>query len=65
MLPAGLLCYLEDLTDIIPNLSNLIFIFLSLNFIGALKNEVVLSFLGLRIAGEPSWGVMIANARLY
>jgi len=50
--------------DIIPNLSHMIFIFISLNFIAAIKNEVILSFLGLGIAGEPSWGVMISNARL-
>jgi ABC-type dipeptide/oligopeptide/nickel transport system permease subunit len=49
--------------DILPNLSHLIFIFLSLNFIAAIKNEVILSFLGLGIAGEPSWGLMISNAR--
>ncbi|MBI3299134.1 MAG: ABC transporter permease [Elusimicrobia bacterium] len=50
--------------DIAPNLTHLIFVFLSLDFIAAVKNEVILSFLGLGIAGEPSWGVMIANARL-
>ncbi|MFH1725844.1 MAG: ABC transporter permease [Elusimicrobiota bacterium] len=50
--------------DIIPNLSHLIFIFMSLNFVAAIKNEVILSFLGLGIAGEPSWGLMISNARL-
>mgnify|MGYP001572101830 CR=1 FL=1 len=50
--------------DIVPNLTHLIFVFLSLDFIAAVKNEVLLSFLGLGIAGEPSWGVMIGNARL-
>lgn len=50
--------------DIVPNLTHLIFVFLSLDFIAAVKNEVILSFLGLGIAGEPSWGVMISNARL-
>ncbi|MFH2201874.1 MAG: ABC transporter permease [Elusimicrobiota bacterium] len=50
--------------DIIPNLTHLIFIFMSLNFVAAIKNEVILSFLGLGIAGEPSWGLMISNARL-
>lgn len=50
--------------DIVPNLTHLIFVFLSLDFIAAVKNEVILSFLGLGIAGEPSWGLMIANARL-
>ncbi|RME53405.1 MAG: ABC transporter permease subunit [Deltaproteobacteria bacterium] len=52
------------LSDIVPNLSHLIFIFMSLNFVAAIKNEVILSFLGLGIAGEPSWGRMISNARL-
>lgn len=50
--------------EILPNLSHLIFIFMSLMFIAAIKNEVILSFLGLGIVGEPSWGVMISNARL-
>lgn len=49
--------------DVIPNLSHLIFIFLSLNFIAAIKTEVILSFLGLGIASEPSWGLMISNSR--
>ena len=52
------------LRDIVPNLTHLIFVFLSLDFIAAVKNEVILSFLGLGIAGEPSWGLMISNARL-
>ena len=52
------------LFDILPNLTHMVFIFLSLNFIAAIKNEVILSFLGLGIAGEPSWGLMISNARL-
>jgi peptide/nickel transport system permease protein len=38
--------------DILPNLTHLISIFLSLNFIAAIKNEV------------PSWGAMISSARL-
>jgi len=50
--------------DILPNMTHLISIFLSLNFIAAIKNEVILSFLGLGIAGEPSWGAMISSARL-
>ena len=52
------------LFDILPNLLPVILVFLSLNFIAAIKNEVILSFLGLGIAGEPSWGLMISNARL-
>ncbi|PCI38502.1 MAG: peptide ABC transporter permease [Elusimicrobia bacterium] len=50
--------------DILPNMTHLISIFLSLNFIAAIKNEVILAFLGLGIAGEPSWGGMISSARL-
>ncbi len=52
------------LFDILPNLLPVILVFLSLNFIAAIKNEVILSFLGLGLAGEPSWGLMISNARL-
>lgn len=49
---------------IIPNLVHFIIIYLSIQFMSAIKSEVVLSFLGLGIQGEPSWGVMIDDAKL-
>jgi len=48
---------------IIPNTTHLMFINFSLIFIGAIKAEVILSFLGLGVKNEPSWGVMINQSR--
>ncbi|MFT7669934.1 MAG: peptide/nickel transport system permease protein [Planctomycetota bacterium] len=48
---------------IIPNTVHLMFINFSLLFIGAIKAEVILSFLGLGVKNEPSWGVMINHAK--
>jgi peptide/nickel transport system permease protein len=51
------------LKHIIPNTAHLMFINFSLLFIGAIKAEVILSFLGLGVKNEPSWGVMINQAK--
>jgi ABC-type dipeptide/oligopeptide/nickel transport system permease subunit len=51
------------LRHILPNTAHLMFINFSLLFIGAIKAEVILSFLNLGVKGEPSWGVMINHAR--
>lgn len=51
------------LKHVIPNTSHLIFINLSLLFIGAIKSEVILSFLGLGVKGQPSWGTMISQGK--
>ncbi|MEW6746001.1 MAG: ABC transporter permease [Planctomycetota bacterium] len=48
---------------IVPNVSHLLLINFSLLFIGAIKSEVILSYLGLGVIGEPSWGVMINDSR--
>jgi len=48
---------------VIPNTTHLMFINMSLLFIGAIKSEVILSFLGLGVKGQPSWGVMINQAK--
>ncbi len=48
---------------IIPNTAHLMFINFSLLFIGAIKSEVILSFLGLGVKGQPSWGIMIRDAK--
>lgn len=49
---------------VIPNVTHLILIDFSLRFVGFIHAEVILSFLGLGAQGEPSWGVMIDDARL-
>ncbi len=48
---------------IIPNTSHLMFINMSLLFIGAIKGEVVLTFLGLGLKNGASWGIMIDQSR--
>ena len=51
---------------VIPNTAHLMFINFSLLFIGAIKAEVILSFLGLGVSPPtPSWGSMIDEGRPY
>ncbi len=49
---------------IFPNVSHFVIINLSIQFMSAIKSEVILSFLGLGVQGQPSWGVMIDDAKL-
>ena len=49
---------------ILPNVAHIILIQLSIRFPAAVSTEVFISFLGIGVQGEPSWGVMINNARL-
>ncbi len=50
------------LRHILPNTSHLMLINFSLLLIGAIKSEVILSYLGLGVQSQPSWGVMIRDA---
>jgi peptide/nickel transport system permease protein len=49
---------------ILPNVSHFIIINFSIQFMSAIKAEVILSFLGLGVQGQPSWGIMIDDAKL-
>ncbi len=49
---------------ILPNVFHLVIITFSLRFPAAVSTEVFMSFLGIGAQGEPSWGIMISNARL-
>lgn len=49
---------------ILPNVTHVVLIQFSIRFPGAVATEVFISFLGIGVQGEPSWGVMINNARL-
>lgn len=50
---------------VFPNVMHLVLISFSLLFIGAIKYEVVLTFLGVGVEpGEASWGQMISQAKL-
>lgn len=49
---------------ILPNVAHIILIQFSIRFPAAVSTEVFISFLGIGVQGEPSWGVMINNARM-
>lgn len=49
---------------ILPNIFHIVIISFSIRFPAAISTEVFLSFLGIGVQGEPSWGIMISNARL-
>ncbi len=49
---------------ILPNVVHLGIINFSLGFIGAVKAEVALSYLGIGVTDQPSWGSMINAARM-
>lgn len=49
---------------ILPNVVHVILIQFSIRFPSAVSTEVFISFLGIGVQGEPSWGIMINNARL-
>ena len=48
---------------VLPNVFHLVIINFSLIFVTAIKSEVILTFLGVGVDREPSWGQMIANAK--
>ena len=49
---------------ILPNVIHVALVSFTLRFPAAIGTEVFLSFLGIGAQGEPSWGTMIASARL-
>lgn len=49
---------------ILPNVAHIVIITFSLRFPAAIATEVFMSYLGIGAQGEPSWGIMIGNARL-
>lgn len=49
---------------ILPNVMHLVLIQASLIFVGAIKAEVILSYLGVGVQDAPSWGLMIDDARM-
>ena len=48
---------------ILPNVAHVILIQFAIRFQSAVSTEVFISFLGIGVQGEPSWGIMINNAR--
>ncbi|MFT4622799.1 MAG: ABC-type dipeptide/oligopeptide/nickel transport system permease subunit [Myxococcota bacterium] len=51
------------LRHVLPNVFHLVIISFSLTFVRAIKSEVILTFLGVGVDREPSWGQMIAAAK--
>jgi ABC-type dipeptide/oligopeptide/nickel transport system permease subunit len=49
---------------ILPNVFHFVIINFSIEFVSAIKAEVILSFLGLGVQGQPSWGIMIDDAKM-
>ena len=49
---------------ILPNVIHVAVVSFTLRFPAAIGTEVFLSFLGIGAQGQPSWGAMIASARL-
>ena len=49
---------------ILPNVAHIILVQASLRFPSAVSTEVFISFLGIGVQDEPSWGIMMNNARL-
>ncbi len=49
---------------ILPNVTHIVLIAFSIRFPASVATEVFISFLGIGVQGEPSWGIMINNARL-
>ena len=48
---------------ILPNVMHIVLISFSIRFPASVATEVFVSFLGIGVQGEPSWGIMINNAR--
>jgi ABC-type dipeptide/oligopeptide/nickel transport system permease subunit len=49
---------------ILPNVMHIVIINTSLQFQVAIKSEVILSYLGVGVVDQPSWGTMIDDAKL-
>jgi len=49
---------------VLPNIFHLVIIDFSLRFVSFIHAEIILSYLGLGAKDQPSWGVMIDDARL-
>lgn len=48
---------------ILPNLFHLVIVYFTMGFATAVMTEVIVSFLGLGVQFEPSWGVMISDGQ--
>ncbi len=51
------------LRHLLPNVTHIVIVAFSVRFPAAVSTEVFMSFIGIGVQNEPSWGVMINNAR--
>jgi len=51
------------LRHLLPNVAHIVIVSFSVRFPAAVSTEVFMSFIGIGVQNEPSWGVMINNAR--
>ena len=49
---------------ILPNIFHIIIVTFTLRFPAAVGTEVIMSYLGIGVQNEPSWGLMIESARM-
>ncbi len=49
---------------ILPNILHIVIVTFTLRFPAAVGTEVIMSYLGIGVQGEPSWGLMIDSARM-
>ena len=49
---------------ILPNIFYIIIVTFTLRFPAAVGTEVIMSYLGIGVQNEPSWGLMIESARM-
>lgn len=52
------------LLHILPNIMHVALVLFTIRFPAAIGTEVFVSFLGIGVQGEPSWGIMLNNARM-
>lgn len=48
---------------ILPNIMHVVLVLFAIRFPSAIGTEVFVSFLGIGVQGEPSWGIMLNDAR--
>ena len=48
---------------ILPNVMHVVLVLFAIRFPAAIGTEVFVSFLGIGVQGEPSWGIMLNDAR--
>lgn len=56
--------HIRCIFHILPNVLHLAIINFTLRFGAAIRTEVILSYLGVGVVNQPSWGIMISDARL-